>query len=81
VPFPEQVQSRYNAWLSGKTFTPEQRWWLDKMVEHISVNLAIHAEDLDNAPFNQKGGRLGAARQFGQELPILIDHINELLKL
>ena len=79
VPFPEQVQNRYNAWLDGKTFTPEQRWWLDKMVEHISVNLAIHAEDLDNAPFNQKGGRLGAARVFGQTFSQIFEELNSTL--
>jgi type I restriction enzyme, R subunit len=79
VPFPEQVQSRYRSWLAGKTYTPEQRWWLDRIVEYISVNLAIRVEDLDNNPFNTKGGRLGVLRQFGNEYPRLIEELNATL--
>ena len=47
VPFPEQIQTRYQEWLTDKAYTAEQRWWLDKIVEHISVNLQIAPEDLD----------------------------------
>ena len=79
VPFPEQVQARYTAWLAGKTFTGEQRWWLDRIMQHICVNLAVRAEDLDLSPFDQKGGRLGAARQFGQTYPALLDELNSTL--
>lgn len=79
VPFPEQVRARYAEWLQGKTFTPEQRWWLERIVEHICVNLAIQAEDLDASPFNQKGGRLGALRQFGPAYNGLLDELNTVL--
>jgi len=76
VPFPDQVQARFQHWLEGKPFTAEQRWWLDRIVEHVSVNLAIRVEDLDNAPFNQKGGRLGCMRLFGKDLSPLLEELN-----
>lgn len=79
VPFPEQVQTRYAEWLQGKTFTPDQLWWLDRIVEYICVNLAIRAEDLDASPFNQKGGRFGAVRQFGKEYTGMLDELNLVL--
>src|SRR5207302_6660753 len=42
IPFPERIQARYRDWLaaqsaSGRTFTVEQRWWLDKIAENIGV--------------------------------------------
>lgn len=79
VPFPEQVQARYDEWLKDKAFTPGQRWWLDRIVEHICVNLAIRVEDLDSSPFNQKGGRFGAARQFGDDYCRMLDELNSVL--
>ncbi len=79
VPFPEQVQARYAEWLQGKTFTPDQRWWLDRIVEHICVNLAIRVEDLDASPFNQKGGRFGAMRHLGKEYLNMLDELNSVL--
>jgi type I restriction enzyme R subunit len=79
VPFSEQVQARYTEWLQGKSFTPDQRWWLDRIVEHICVNLAIRVEDLDASPFNQKGGRFGAMRQFGRDYSNMLDELNSVL--
>ncbi len=79
VPFPEQIQTRYQEWLTDKAYTAEQRWWLDKIVEHISVNLQIAPEDLDLNPFNEKGGRFGVMRQFGSDFSKLLDELNMLL--
>lgn len=79
VPFPEQVRARYQDWLAGKDFTAEQRWWLERIVEHVSVNLAVRVEDLDNNPFNQKGGRLGMLRQFGKDFAPLLEELNAAL--
>ena len=57
-------------------FTEEQRWWLEKMAEHIASNLGLEAEDFELPPFNQRGG-LGKVHQlFGAELPKMIDAIN-----
>ena len=60
----------------GGRFTDEQRWWLEKMAEHIASNLGIEAEDFGYAPFDQRGG-LGRVHQlFGAELPKVIDELN-----
>jgi hypothetical protein len=41
-------------------FTDEQRWWLERMAEHIASNLGLETEDFELPPFNQRGG-LGRA--------------------
>ena len=81
IPYPERVAANFRAWMaqqqgSGKSFTDEQRWWLEKMAEHIASNLGIEAEDFGYAPFDQRGG-LGRVHQlFGAELPKVIDELN-----
>ncbi|TXI75111.1 MAG: DEAD/DEAH box helicase [Dokdonella sp.] len=84
VPYPERVAANFKAWIAqqqaaGKAFTDEQRWWLEKMAEHIASNLGIEAEDFGYAPFDQRGG-LGRVHQlFGAELPKVIDGLNREL--
>ncbi|MEQ1891033.1 MAG: type I restriction-modification enzyme R subunit C-terminal domain-containing protein [Planctomycetota bacterium] len=83
-PFAESVRQRYDAWLARKSaaavpFTPDQRAWLDLIRDHIATSLSIEPDDLELAPFRQKGG-LGKAHQlFGSELPKLLDELNEVL--
>ena len=44
-----------------------------------TTSLSIDPEDFEFAPFNQRGG-LGKAHQlFGDELPALLDELNEQL--
>ena len=84
VTAPERVAANFKAWLAqqqaaGKAFTDEQRWWLEKMAEHIASNLGIEAEDFGYAPFDQRGG-LGRVHQlFGAELPKVIGELNREL--
>jgi type I restriction enzyme R subunit len=84
VPYPERVAANFKAWMAqqqaaGKGFTEEQRWWLEKMAEHIASNLGITAEDFESVPFNQRGG-LGKVHQlFGEELPKVIEVLNREL--
>jgi type I restriction enzyme R subunit len=84
VPFPEKVQVNFKAWLaqqeaSGKTFTEEQRHWLEMIRDHIAANLSIDTEDFDYAPFAQEGG-LGKVHQvFGDKLPKIIEELNGTL--
>ena len=94
VPYPERVMTNFRAWMaqqdqlrrpgegrgpSSQPFTDEQRWWLEKMAEHIASNLGIEAEDFGYAPFDQRGG-LGRVHQlFGAELPKVIDELNREL--
>lgn len=84
VPYPERVSANFKAWLAqqqaaGKGFTDEQRWWLEKMAEHIASNLGIEPEDFGYAPFDQRGG-LGRVHQlFGAELPEVMEELNREL--
>jgi type I restriction enzyme R subunit len=84
VPYPERVAANFKAWMAqqqaaGKAFTDEQRWWLEKMAEHIASNLGIEVDDFGYAPFDQRGG-LGRVHQlFGAELPKVIDELNREL--
>lgn len=84
VPYPECVQRRYADWLAaqeaeGRTFTPEQRWWLDQVATHIGVNLEIHAQDFNYGEFFNRGGQVGAMRVFGTRLNDLLSELNQVL--
>jgi type I restriction enzyme R subunit len=77
------VRGRYQEWLAaqaaaGRGFTPEQRRWLDKIAEAVGLNLAFTQEDFQDYFFDE-GGLLAARRLFGQELPTLLDELNEVL--
>ncbi len=84
VPYPERVSTNFKSWMarqqaSGKAFTDEQRWWLEKIAEHVASNLGLEAEDFEFAPFGQRGG-LGKVHQlFGAELMILVEIMNREL--
>ncbi len=61
------------------SFTPDQLTWLNLIRDHIATSLSIDREDLELSPFNQLGG-LGKAHQlFGEQLPKLLDELNEVL--
>jgi len=84
VPYPEQVRARYERWLqaqqaAGRSFAPEQRWWLDHIAESIGVNMSITPEDLDYGEYLDKGGRVGASRALGKEFVKLLDELNVVL--
>jgi type I restriction enzyme R subunit len=84
TPYPAQVAERYREWLaaqesSGRIFTGEQRWWLDRIAEHIGVNLSVRADDLSMGEFYNKGGQFVAQRVFGESLPALLDELNAVL--
>jgi type I restriction enzyme R subunit len=84
APFADSVSERFNEWLmdkakAGAVFTPEQFSWLHLIREHIATAISIEPEDLELSPFNQRGG-LGKAHQlFGDQLPKLLDELNEVL--
>ena len=84
TPFAESVSERFTQWLadkakSGAAFTSEQLDWLHLIREHIATSLSIEADDFDYTPFSQRGG-LGKAHQlFGEQLPRLLDELNEAL--
>ena len=84
VPYRERVQQRYEYWLAdqqqnGFIFTPEQRWWLDRIAEQIGLNLTVQPADLDYGDFFAKGGRIGAMRALGTDWLRLIEAMNTFL--
>ena len=57
----------------------EQLAWLNLIRDHIATAISIEPDDLELSPFNQRGG-LGKAHQlFGDQLPKLLDELNEVL--
>jgi type I restriction enzyme, R subunit len=84
VPYPELVDERFQAWLlaqenTGRTFTPVQIAWLERIRDHVAASLAISAEDFDYTPFVEHGGIGKAYELFGDELSPLLDELNEAL--
>jgi len=84
VPYPDRVRERYAAWLAtqeqaGAAFTERQRWWLDRMADVVATSAGITADDLDDAPFTDRGGVDGALRDLGDRTGILVTQLNESL--
>jgi type I restriction enzyme R subunit len=84
VPYADKIRARYQAWLhqqeqSGATFTDRQRWWLDRIADVIAASAGIAAEDLDNAPFTERGGTDGVIAEFGDVAADYIDSLNREL--
>ena len=84
VPYATTVEDRYTNWLAqqhqnGVTFTETQRWWLDRIKDTIIQTTHITIEDLDLAPFTERGGIDGAGRDLGPDAQTLIDDLNTTL--
>jgi type I restriction enzyme R subunit len=84
APFADSVSERFHEWLmdkakAGAVFTSEQLAWLGLIRDHIATSLSIDPEDFEYTPFGERGG-LGKAHQlFGEQLPKLLDELNEVL--
>ncbi len=84
APFADSVSERFNEWLmdkakAGVKYTADQLAWLNLIRDHIATAISIEREDLELSPFNLLGG-LGKAHQlFGEQLPKLLDELNEVL--
>ena len=84
VPYPELVRERFAAWLlaqenAGRTFTPEQRAWLERIRDHVAAALSDQVDDFEYAPFVEAGGLGKAYEVFGETLTPLLDELNEVL--
>ncbi|NOV97755.1 DEAD/DEAH box helicase family protein [Isoptericola halotolerans] len=84
VPYADRVSERYAGWLAqqqqaGVVFTPQQRWWLDNMATVIAHSAGIDADDLDEAPFTERGGVDGALRDLGDDAGELLNELNREL--
>jgi type I restriction enzyme, R subunit len=84
APFADTVEDRFARWLvsqesAGRTFTPEQRKWLEMIRDHIAASLQMETEDFDLNPFHQEGGLGRAYQVFGEGLNDLVRELNEVL--
>jgi type I restriction enzyme, R subunit len=84
VPYAEKVHERYAAWLeqqaqAGAVFDDRQRWWLDRIADVIANSAGVSADDLDNAPFAERGGVDGAIRDLGTRAAGYLTSLNEAL--
>ena len=84
VPRTDAVNARFNAWRAqqatrGRAFTEEQCAWLELIRAHVATSLAIEPADFELSPFAQAGGLGRASQIFGQELPKLLNELNEVL--
>jgi type I restriction enzyme R subunit len=84
-PYRETVERRFAAWLDeqerrrGTPFSPEQRKWLEHMRDTIANSLTIEPDDFNYRPFLQLGGLGKAADLFGNDLPTILQELNERL--
>ncbi|MGW3362323.1 DEAD/DEAH box helicase family protein [Streptosporangium canum] len=83
-PFRSIIEERYAAWRAGQeragvTFTPEQRWYLDRIVGVIATSVEITVEDLHGMPFDQRGGAYGFADAFGDRAESILEELNKEL--
>jgi len=81
VPYAEKVRERYAAWLTqqsqaGAVFSERQRWWLDRIADVIATSAGVTVDDLDNAPFAERGGVDGALRDLGSEASAYLEQLN-----
>jgi type I restriction enzyme, R subunit len=64
----------------GKSFTPEQAHWLERIKAHLIENLTIEQDDFETLPvFTLAGGWGRANRVFEGKLPQMISQINEAM--
>jgi type I restriction enzyme R subunit len=65
---------------TGRTFTEEQRQWLNRIRDHLAANLSIDRDDFDVIPILEGAGGWGKANKiFEGKLSELIQALNEAL--
>ncbi|HEU4321911.1 MAG TPA: DEAD/DEAH box helicase family protein [Roseiflexaceae bacterium] len=84
VPYSEQVQARYSDWqarqaAAGRSFSADQRRWLDQIARQIAVNLSVESDDFEYGELFNRGGRFAAERAFGPALTTLLEELNREL--
>jgi type I restriction enzyme R subunit len=84
VPHIDAVRVRFDLWVTeqesaGRTFSAEQRRWLEMVRDHIATSMTIEPDDFDLDPFAQEGGLDAAYDAFGDHLTPLLDDLNEAL--
>lgn len=72
LPYRSLVEERLLGWLlrqeqAGVTFDHEQWWWLDRIVDVVSLNAVLEPERLNDVAFGERGGAHGFLEAFGHD--------------
>ena len=84
-PFNVSVKQKFKDWIfkrnstQGYRFTDEQVLWLQMIRDHIAISLSIEPEDLDLAPFDNKGGLGRFYELFGAQYLNIMNELNVAL--
>ena len=73
------VNRKFEEWITGKAFTPEQREWLELMRNHIATSLDIRMSDFEYAPFAELGNGAKVYELFGDDLDSILTDLTEKL--
>jgi type I restriction enzyme R subunit len=77
---PERVQRAFDKVTTGKQFSAEQQQWLDRIRDHLVVNLSIDKEDFDIIQvFSRFGGWGRANKTFNNHLVSILNDLNEAI--
>jgi len=84
IPYADAVHERYSNWLAqqrqtGTDFGDRELWWLDRIADVIAQSAQITIDDLDTAPFTERGGIDGVSRDLGSRAGELLADLNEKL--
>jgi len=76
----ERVQRAFANVTAGKLFNDEQQKWLDRIREHLIVNLSVDKEDFDAVQVFTRFGGWGRANQtFNNQLDNILHELNEAI--
>jgi type I restriction enzyme R subunit len=76
----ERVGRAFAKLSEGRSFTPEQQKWLDRIRQHLEANLSIDRDDFENVPIlNGAGGWSPANKVFDGRLAELVEELNASL--
>lgn len=77
----ERVERAFSKVMNGKSFTPDEQKWLERIREHLRQNLSIDRQDFDDMPVFSNAGGWGAVRRlFGEKkIDTLIHDLNEAI--
>ncbi|GGK71039.1 type III restriction endonuclease subunit R [Sphaerisporangium melleum] len=79
------IEERFTNWLArqeqaGVRFSPDQVWWLEQIRDVVAGSAVFDHEDLDKAPFTERGGTDGFLYAFGDDrAESLLDDLNRNL--
>lgn len=84
LPFSEVIDEKFEKWMIqqdslSRNFTVEQKQWLVMIKNSIASSMSIGMDDLDEIPFNQKGGRVKFYEIFGDDYEKILNELHEVL--